>query len=114
MKWKFTLINGTALRQIIDNGGEDLESCKKTLSALEKCYQEIKNRIDAAAWREIRSELETIQEHIQIFNKDEINRIDNLQDLGFDGYNPYLDCVNEDLEIFYDICDSNRIWVGGI
>lgn len=36
MKWKYDLKSfGKELRQCINEGGEDLESCRKTLRALE-------------------------------------------------------------------------------
>lgn len=114
MKWRFTLGSGPALRQMINDGDEDLESCKKTLAALETCYKEIKRRLGSGDLEDVSEELENVQEHIQILNKEEIDRLDNLIDLGFDGYNPCLECVNDDLKTFYDICDSYRIWVGGI
>lgn len=37
VKWRYKLeFQGKALREIINNGGEDLESCKATLQALKK------------------------------------------------------------------------------
>lgn len=114
MKWRIHLLTGAELRQTINDGGEDLESCKETLSALEKCYQEIENKIDAEAREEISCELETVQEHIRILNLDDCSMEDALEENGFYGWNQPLECVNDDLETFYNICDDNRIWVGGI
>lgn len=110
--WKYHLASGTSLRQQINDGEETLKSCIDTLVTLEKCYSEIKSKVSSDDWEDISDEWENVKEHIEILKTDdEIKRDDQLLDLGFDGYNPPLDMVNEDLHIFYNICDDNRIWI---
>ena len=51
MKWKYDLKSfGKELRQCINEGGEDLESCRKTLRALENCYKLIKSKVPEDDW----------------------------------------------------------------
>ena len=45
-------------------------------------------------------------------NPDEGAREDALRDGGYNGFNPALECVNDSLRAFYDLCDYYRIWVG--
>lgn len=114
MKWRFNLGPfGTKLRGCINDGDEGLESCKKTLDALDKCYAHIKTLVSEDEWEEINMEYETVKEHIAILSiDDEATRQDRLEDEHFYGYNQPLECVNEDLRIFYDLCDDYRIWIG--
>lgn len=114
MAWRFNLgFLGKALREAINDGDESLESCKRTLIALDKCYFAIKERVKENEWEEISSEAETVKEHINILSiDDDATREDRLIDENFAGWNPPLDCVNADLKIFYDICDEYCIWVG--
>lgn len=114
MKWKYDLKGfGKELRQCINNGGEDLESCRKTLRALENCYKLIKSKVPEDDWEEISEEYRTVRQHIDILSiEDESEREDRLMDENFDGYNLALECVNDDLCIFYNICDDYSIWVG--
>ena len=57
--------------------------------------------------------LNTLNFYIEALNNpDEGKREDALLDGGYDGYNPALDCVNDSLKTFYDLCDYHRIWVG--
>lgn len=114
MAWRFNLgFLGRTLRAAINDGDESLESCKKTLIALDNCYSAIKDRVKEDEWEEISLEAETIKEHINILNMDdEAMRQDRLEDEHFYGWNQPLDCVNEDLRIFYDLCDNYRIWIG--
>lgn len=45
-EWRYKLeFHGKALRETINNGGEDLESCKATLQALKDCYDQIKRLV---------------------------------------------------------------------
>lgn len=113
MNWRFNLgFLGKALREAINDGDDSLESCKKTLAALDDCYSAIKKRVKENEWEEISIEAETVKEHINILNiEDDALRQDRLEDKCFYGWNQQLDCVNEDLRIFYDICDEYRIWV---
>lgn len=111
--WEYHLATGSSLRQHINDGEETLKSCINTLIALEKCYSEIKGKVAADDWEDISGEWENVKEHIEILKTDdEVERIDHLLDLGFDGFNPPLDMVNEDLLIFYNVCDELRIWIG--
>ncbi len=112
-RWRFNLgVVGQNLRTKINDGEEDLNSCIATLEALEKCYCAIKGLLPVDEWEEICEEYDNIKEHLDILKLDEIERLDKLLGLGFDGYNPPLDCVNDDLRIFYNVCDDLRIWVG--
>lgn len=111
--WRYHLATGIMLRQKINDGEETLESCIETLEALEKCYVEIKSKVPADDWEEISEEWENVKEHIDVLKTEsEIERIDMLLDLGYDCYNPPLDLTNDDLRIFYDLCDNYRIWIG--
>ena len=114
MKWKYDLKSfGKELRQCINEGGEDLESCRKTLRALENCYKLIKSKVSEDDEEEISEEYRTVRQHIDILSiEDESEREDRLLDENFDGYNPALECVNDDLRIFYNICDDYSIWIG--
>lgn len=114
MKWKYDLKGfGKELRQCINDGDDGLESCRKTLLALENCYKLIKSKLSEDDWEEISEEYRIVRQHIDILSvEDEAEREDRLLDEGFDGVNPALDCVNDDLRIFYNICDNNSIWVG--
>lgn len=114
MRWRFNLGPvGAALRECINNGDESLDACRKTLAALDRCYSTIKSFVSDNDWEEINLEYQTVKNHINTLNiDDEITRIDRLLDENFDGFNPALDCVNDDLRIFYDLCDDYRIWVG--
>lgn len=114
MKWKYDLKSfGKELRQCINEGGEDLESCRKTLRALESCYKLIKSKVSEDDWEEISEEYRTVRQHIDILSvEDEAEREDRLLDEDFTGYNLALECVNDDLRVFYNICDDYSIWVG--
>ena len=113
IKWRYKLeYHGKALRETINTGGDDLESCKKTLLALKDCYDQIKSLVKADWW-EFESDYNTLNFYIEALNNpDEGKREDALLDGGYDGYNPALDCVNDSLKTFYDLCDYHRIWVG--
>lgn len=114
MRWRFNLGPfGKALRQQINDGSESLESCRKTLDALDKCYAHIKTLVNEEDWDEINLEYQTVKDHINTLSiEDEATRIDRLLDENFDGFNPALDCVNDDLRIFYNLCDDYGIWIG--
>lgn len=113
VRWKYKLdFWGKALREKINNGGEDLESCKATLQALKKCYDQIK-KMAKDDWMNFESDYESLEYYIEVLNNpDESKREDDLLDGGFDGNNPALDCVNNCLRAFYDLCDYYRIWIG--
>lgn len=114
MAWKYDLsTTGKFLRQQINDGGEDIESCRKTLSALEKCYRLIKNKVSETEWENFANTFQNVRQHIDTLSvEDKIEQEDRLLDDGFDGMNPLLECVNSDLRDFYDLCDEYRIWVG--
>lgn len=64
-------------------------------------------------WEEISEEYRTVRQHIDILSiEDEAEREERLLDENFDGHNPALECVNDDLRIFYNVCDDYRIWIG--
>ena len=113
VKWRYKLeFQGKALRETINNGGEDLESCKATLQVLKNCYDQIKRLVEDDWWN-FESDYESLEHHIEVLNNpDESKREDALLDGGYDGDNPALECVNDSLRAFYDLCDYYRIWVG--
>lgn len=113
VKWRYKLeFQGKALRETINNGGEDLESCKATLQVLKNCYDQIK-RLVKDDWWNFESDYESLEYCIEVLNNpDESKREDALLDCGYIGDNPALECVNDSLRAFYDLCDYYRIWVG--
>ena len=113
VEWQYKLqFYGKALRETINNGGEDLESCKATLQALKNCYDQIK-MLNKDDWWEFEGEYETLLYYIETLNNpDESKRENALLDGGYAGYNPALECVNDSLRAFYDLCNYYRIWVG--
>ena len=112
-EWRYKLeFHGKALREKINNGGEDLESCKDTLQALKDCYDQIK-RLVKDDWWNFESDYDSLEYYIDVLNNpDEGAREDALLDGGYNGFNPALECVNDSLRAFYDLCDYYRIWVG--
>lgn len=112
-KWKYSLtIQGKLLRQAISNGGEDIESCKTILQALKSCYDQIKGLVKDDWWNFI-SDYESLEYYIDVLNDSDVNkRRGALLDGGFAGSNATLDCVNDCLRAFYDLCDYYSIWVG--
>ena len=113
VKWRYKLeFQGKALRETINNGGEDLESCKATLQVLKNCYDQIKRLVEDDWWN-FESDYESLEYYIEVLNNpDESKREDALLDGGYNGDNPALECVNDSLRTFYDLCDYYRIWVG--
>ena len=112
-KWKYSLITqGKMLRQAIVSGGQDVESCKTTLQNLKNCYDQIKRLVKDDWWNFI-SDYESLEYYIDVLNNPNANeREQALLDGDFSGENPALDCVNECLRSFYDLCDYYSIWVG--
>ena len=112
VNWTYKLeYHGKALREKINGGGDDLESCKATLQALKDCYDQIK-RMVKDNWFNFESDYENLKYYIDVLNNpNESEREDALLDGGYDGYNPALECVNDILRAFYDLCDYYRIWV---
>ena len=112
-EWRYKLeFHGKDLREKINNGGEDLESCKATLQALKDCYDQIK-RLVKDDWWNFESDYDSLEYYIDVLNNpDEGAREDALLDGGYNGFNPALECVNDSLRAFYDLCDYYRIWVG--
>lgn len=112
-EWRYKLeFYGKALREKINNGGEDLESCKATLQALKDCYDQIK-RLVKDDWWNFESDYDSLEYYIDVLNNPNANeREQALLDGDFSGENPALDCVNECLRSFYDLCDYYDIWVG--
>ena len=110
MNWKYKLNqHGKNLRNAINNGGDDLESCKVTLKALKDCYDQIKKLVKDDWWN-FESDYDSLEYYIDVLNNpDEDKREDALLD---GGYNPALECVNDSLRVFYDLCDYYRIWIG--
>ena len=86
VKWRYKLeFQGKALRETINNGGEDLESCKATLQVLKNCYDQIKRLVEDDWWN-FESDYESLEHHIEVLNNpDESKREDALLDGGYDG-----------------------------
>ncbi len=103
---------GKNLRKTIDNGGEDLDSCKATLLSLANCYKQIQKMIPQDDWYGFEEEQDRVKELLEIFDKDDALREDCLLDLGYDEINLPLQAVNESLRNFYDLCDYYKIWIG--
>lgn len=113
MKWEHNLnITGKALRETINDGGEDLESCKKTLLALLNCYWAIQRKVPEDDWYEFEEEQENAKELLEIFSEDEVLMNDHLLDRGYNEANLPLQATNESLRAFYDLCDYYKIWIG--
>lgn len=97
MKWAYSLnFCGKNLREAINNGGEDLDSCKSTLQSL----------------LDFENEQDNIEELLEIFGCDDVLRENRLLSCGYDEENLPLQATNERLRAFYDLCDYYRIWVG--
>lgn len=113
MKWRYRLDHsGKTLRETINDGDEDLESCKATLHALKDCYDQIKMLVKDD-WCNFECEYESLVYYIDVLNNpDEEKREDDLLDSGYNDFNPALECVNDCLRTFYDLCDYYRIWIG--
>ena len=113
MKWAYRLnLQGKRLRAIINNGSEDLESCKETLFALLDCYRAIKRMLPEDDCYEFGDEQENIEDLLKIFSEDKVLMEDQLLDLEYNDANLPLQATNESLKIFYDLCDYYRVWIG--
>ena len=112
-KWKIDLgVVGKSLRGTINNGGDDLESCKNTISALKVCYEVLKSRLSDEDWQYAEGEYDYLQTVEHVLNLEEADMEDRLMDLGYSKFNMPLEAVNDLLTVFYDLCDSKRIWIG--
>lgn len=87
-KWNYTIKQGTALRQAIDN--DDIE---ETIVCLYQCYQELLSKLS-----------DEDKEWKQYDIEDTIEFLGNSEDLDEDEVNYYL-------EEFYDLCDDLRAFV---
>ncbi len=99
MKWKFSLgYWGIRLRKCINgNNPESLE---------------IHRIVTEDDWWDFENYYTTLESDIDILNEeDNIKREDRLLAVGYDGYNPALECVNNNLKSFYDLCDYYRIFI---
>lgn len=113
--WVHSLtVTGKILRQVINDGGEDLQSCKNTLEALQACYENIKRLVSEDDWNwYFEDAYMNIIGDLKILNdSDDARREDRLIDIGYDGYNPALEMINNELRTFYDLCDEHSIWIG--
>lgn len=113
-RWKYSLGNvGLELREAINNREDNLESCRDTMQALNRCYERIKNIIDTETWFFFFEDyFENFITDLDILNEpDEIKREDRFLVSRYTGYNSALDMVNNDLKIFYDLCDRWGIWI---
>lgn len=113
--WVHSLtVTGKHLRQVINDGGEDLQSCKNTLEALQTCYENIKRLVSEDDWDwYFEDAYANIIVDLEILNdSNDARREDRLIDIGYDGYNPALEMTNNELRTFYDLCDEHSIWIG--
>ena len=68
VNWTYKLeYHGKALREKINGGGDDLESCKATLQALKDCYDQIK-RMVKDNWFNFESDYENLKYYIDVLN----------------------------------------------
>lgn len=114
MKWKFSLgYWGIRLRKCINGDNpESLESCRTTLKMLKICYDKIHRIVTEDDWWDFEDYYTTLESDIDVLNEeDDIKREDRLLAVGYDGYNPALECVNNNLKSFYDLCDYYRIFI---
>lgn len=112
-KWKHQIgFWALKLRETINNGNGSVESCRNTLSVLKHCYDVIQKKISEDDWWNIEDYYDTLISDIELLSiEDYITREDRLIDVGYDGYNPPLECVDSNLRVFYQICDDYDIWV---
>lgn len=89
-KWMYTINNGQALRDAIDDGDEQL-----VVKCLLRCYKELYDKLtdEDKEWKgwDIEDEIETLTH----FDADCYEDDD-------------IDCY---LDAFYDICDDLRAWI---
>lgn len=111
--WKYSIdTHGKILRAAIAYGGEDLQSCKNTITALKDCMDQIKKLVSEEEWFSFEDLYENIESDISLLNiDDDEKRMDTFEKMGYTG-NPPLDIVNNNLAEFYDLCDSYLIWIG--
>lgn len=101
-KWKYDITaHGKALREAINDDGEDYESCKETLRKLIFCIERIKQLIPED---DFNSAFSDILEDAQIFLESEPDCDEDEQDA--------VENVDYLLSEFYDACDAYRIWIG--
>jgi hypothetical protein len=114
MEWKYNLVYyGSKLRESIHcYEPESVESCRTTLNVLKNCYDKIHKIVTTDEWWDIEDYYTTLESDIDILNEEnDIKRENRLLTVGYDGYNPALECVNNNLKIFYDLCDYYRIFI---
>lgn len=99
-QWKYTLKNGKALRDAIEDG----DDYGKVLDLLAACLKEINAKFpDNYEDYSLEEDLDDIE-----------NQKDNLEN--YEEYGMTFDDVEEEinylLDKFYDLCDALRVWVG--
>ena len=91
--WKYTINNGTALREAIEDG-----STEETVKCLLKCYNELKNKLSDEDMEDYGYDIEDTIDTLKwyVFSSDDEEDEENI-----DYY----------LAEFYDICDSVRAFI---
>ena len=88
--WKFTITNGTTLREAIEDGNSEA-----TIEALIVCFKELYSKMSTEDKEYYEFDIEDHIEILSIWNADENDDED----------------IDYHLEEFYDICDSVRAFV---
>lgn len=88
--WKFTITNGTTLREAIEDGNS-----AATVEALIVCFKELYSKLSAEDKDYYEFDIEDHIESLSIWNADENDDED----------------IDDHLAEFYDICDSVRAFV---
>lgn len=102
MAWRYDLgKTGIALRSAIYQSDEDADGCLAVLNALRECYAKVKEQLPAKDWEdygfdEMQEEMEIIRSGIEFGDDDDEDAVAN---------------TDYALSVFYDLCDSCRIWV---
>lgn len=89
-QWNFTINNGTALREAINN--DDL---KQTVNCLCKCFEELYNNMSDEDKEYYQFDIEDIMESLKLYDVESEDE----------------DTINDYLQEFYDICDDVRAFV---
>ena len=89
-QWKYTIENGKALREAIDDG--DIE---RTVRCLYRCFKELYDKMSEEDKDYYQFDIEDTMEILKLYDE-EYDDEDNL---------------NYYLAEFYDICDAVRAWI---
>lgn len=104
-KWKHTLYCGGALREAIEQYDSEDSDSAKILEVLVDCCKELKSIVEG----------ENGEDYFSLMYEDYIVEVDGAlseaKELKEQGDEIDSDYVNTLLEILYDSCDEERIWV---